>query len=197
MPGHPRSDGVRRPGDPDGRGEDVLMAAPARCHRVDRHHPGIRRSRTSLVWVHGGSRCSERAGTDRTRRGPRPRTQLTCERGWPPSTPSPSHPFKLSLDVSNGYDLGRHWHCLAGVHRANPFNVAAATLGQAFWRLHPPFSNEDPQVRTFEPVVTGSVHTHEEALIFVGDLMPVIADTKTGKIAILVKRVLTRSGGCQ
>ena len=25
-------------------------------------------------------------------------------------------------------------------------------LGQAFWRLHPPFGNEDPQVRTFEPV---------------------------------------------
>ena len=44
---------------------------------VDRHYPGIRRSRTSLGWAYRASRCSERAWTDRTRRGPRARTQLT------------------------------------------------------------------------------------------------------------------------
>ena len=100
-------------------------------------------------------------------------------------------PFKPSLDVADGYDQRGLWHRLAAVHRANPFDVAAATLGEAVWGLHPPFGNEDPQIGAFEPVVTWSVHAHEEALVFVGDLMPVVADTHEGQIAVLVKPIGT------
>ena len=41
---------------------------------IDRHHQGIRRSRSSPRWAYRTGGCSERTRTDRSRRGPRART---------------------------------------------------------------------------------------------------------------------------
>ena len=66
-----------RPGDPDGLGEDVLMAdrlkIPAAL--IDTIRAFVAAGRHLAGFTAG--RCSERARTGRPRRGPRARTQLT------------------------------------------------------------------------------------------------------------------------
>jgi hypothetical protein len=58
VPGHSWPDGADRPGDPHRLGEDVLLAQCPRLRGVDRHHPGVCCSRTSLGRM--GRRCQER-----------------------------------------------------------------------------------------------------------------------------------------
>src|ERR1017187_8716121 len=94
-----------------------------------------------------------------------------------------------SLHVGQGHNGWRLLDWLGDVLGTDAVDVLPAPLGEAGGGLHAAFGDEDAEVRALEPVVSRTVHAQEEALVLVGQLVPVMRSPQKGQVPVWTELV--------